>query len=389
MENTSYSYDLYHHGTKGMRWGVRRFQNSDGSLTPAGRKRYSKDDGMTNWQRKRYEKQAAKLKKETAKVKEAEEKAAAKKKAQSKFTKLEEKQKALEARKKALKDGKDPEEEKKKEGESLEDRKARLMSSSNAKELYENRHLLSTNELNDRINRIDAEVKLQSRIVEEKQKTGMDFVDGLKNKIDHGVALYKSVDSAYSTVTNSAIGKTLAKKLGLEPPEKEFNLGDLWSKRNKLSDKQIQDIKNRVENEKQIELEIDRRVHKSKKQAEEAKKAIEESKAARKAAREEAKAAKKAREDEEKAVKLADAQRQVDEYIKKMYPEPDQTPSTTYSMRGEDIIDSRTETRRNNPTVLLLEDKSMTRASAVPQRVEDGRSYADKFKSIYGDARVK
>ena len=31
---------LEHHGIKGMRWGVRRFQNKDGSLTPAGKKRY-------------------------------------------------------------------------------------------------------------------------------------------------------------------------------------------------------------------------------------------------------------------------------------------------------------------------------------------------------------
>lgn len=30
---------LEHHGIKGMRWGIRRFQNKDGSLTPAGRKR--------------------------------------------------------------------------------------------------------------------------------------------------------------------------------------------------------------------------------------------------------------------------------------------------------------------------------------------------------------
>ena len=26
--------ELYHHGIKGQRWGIRRFQNEDGSLTP-------------------------------------------------------------------------------------------------------------------------------------------------------------------------------------------------------------------------------------------------------------------------------------------------------------------------------------------------------------------
>lgn len=41
MRNTSeYSYELYHHGVKGQRWGIRRYQNKDGSLTPAGKKRY-------------------------------------------------------------------------------------------------------------------------------------------------------------------------------------------------------------------------------------------------------------------------------------------------------------------------------------------------------------
>lgn len=31
---------LYHHGILGQKWGVRRYQNSDGSLTPEGQKRY-------------------------------------------------------------------------------------------------------------------------------------------------------------------------------------------------------------------------------------------------------------------------------------------------------------------------------------------------------------
>lgn len=38
------SNELYHHGIKGMRWGVRRFQKKDGTLTNAGKKRYDDED---------------------------------------------------------------------------------------------------------------------------------------------------------------------------------------------------------------------------------------------------------------------------------------------------------------------------------------------------------
>lgn len=40
-----YSYGSYltHYGVRGMKWGRRRYQNKDGSLTPAGQERYSND----------------------------------------------------------------------------------------------------------------------------------------------------------------------------------------------------------------------------------------------------------------------------------------------------------------------------------------------------------
>lgn len=40
--------NLAHHGIKGMKWGIRRFQNPDGSLTSAGKRRYANREQYIN-----------------------------------------------------------------------------------------------------------------------------------------------------------------------------------------------------------------------------------------------------------------------------------------------------------------------------------------------------
>lgn len=51
--------NVYHSGIKGMKWGIRRYQNPDGSLTDEGRRRYSKINGLSENEKSKIKKGAA------------------------------------------------------------------------------------------------------------------------------------------------------------------------------------------------------------------------------------------------------------------------------------------------------------------------------------------
>lgn len=193
--------ELQHHGIKGQKWGIRRYQKKDGSLTVLGRHRYKTD---------------------------------------KEFKKTIDRQKALE-KARAAKEAKKTEAEK----------KAEILKSVDPEVLYKNKDLLTTQELNDRILRIDTEARLAAKIPE--KKTGMDAVNDKMNKVantlNNATNMLQKVDNAYSTVAKSSIGKTLAKQLGLETPKKEFDYADFVKNINKKSNQEVADAAKRAINE--------------------------------------------------------------------------------------------------------------------------------------------
>lgn len=161
MEN-----ELTHWGTKGMRWGIRRYQNKDGSLTPAGKKRYDKEMG--------------KLKAEEKVLKNRQ-------RTQDKLNKLETKRKEIQALKEGKPISKEP--EKKPAKRSIKD--------------------LSDDELRTVVNRLTLEQQY-ARLKPEQVSKGKKFADAV---------LYKVIAPAATEVGKNVVKDALAKAVKTTLPD--------------------------------------------------------------------------------------------------------------------------------------------------------------------------
>lgn len=182
MDNNS----LTHWGVRGMRWGVRRYQNKDGSLTAAGKKRRGIDDG-------------------------ADEK-----------------------------------------NESDEEKRARVLKSTNASEIYKNRNLLTTAEINERLNRIDTERRLSeaaSRDAKQK-KTVVDRVDTV---LKYG----RKANEVYQFMDTPLMKAVKGKILGEKAKNYAMPLDKIWKIKDTLPTEELSKAVKRANLEKTIKKALD------------------------------------------------------------------------------------------------------------------------------------
>ena len=194
--------ELYHWGIRGMKWGVRRFQRKDGSLTKAGLKRYANE--------------SEKLKAKEKIVKRQE-------RTKAKIDKLNAKKADLEQREEALKNGKSAQ--------------TKNTQTAPAKKSFKN---MTDEELRDHINRmtlektyLDAQKNLAAA-TPEKVSRGKKFLNGLMNDV---------VAPAAKNAGRAWLEDTLKDKLGLNKVdplkklENEYKKLDWQKKIDKLKNK--------------------------------------------------------------------------------------------------------------------------------------------------------
>lgn len=178
---------LQHHGILGMKWGVRRYQRKDGTLTNAGKKRYDKE--------------MAEVKAESKRLKEAE-------RTRAKLDKLSAMKADVEARKRAL-DGDD----------DLPKKDKQKVESKQKKSIKD----MTDEEIQAKIDRLNLENKykelLSSKPSETNandKRTGREYVHDIVRKIGQN-----TLENIGTQAANHVLGAIINKAAGVDSSDKD------------------------------------------------------------------------------------------------------------------------------------------------------------------------
>lgn len=125
--------------------------------------------------------------------------------------------------------------------ETTEQRRERVLKSTNAKEIYANRDLLTTIELTEKINRINTEKRLAELTASEKTAN--------QQKIDKILKMGKTVNDVYQVYKQPVIQETILKLSGKTT---SMNYKKMLENVNDLSTAQITELAKRAASEKAL-----------------------------------------------------------------------------------------------------------------------------------------
>lgn len=203
--------ELYHHGIKGQRWGVRRYQNPDGSLTPAGVRRYGT---VENFNRSITKKGVIQYTKDKRKMK--------------KLRQIREQKKAWEAE------------------------KERIVNSGDKKALREIQHELTDEQISRAINRI-AFNEVVNGTNKSRLEKGAEFIDKYANT---------AANLGKYAQTASSIAKAIGDIRALSKGEKPNNNNNTSNNNNGNKDSNKNNVSNVI---REVVTDIDKDGNKSKK----------------------------------------------------------------------------------------------------------------------------